>query len=350
MKDDNGITKEKNAIIIGWGLAGAILAWQLFFCKKKFTVYDSGENHSTRAAAGIVNPIVFKRLTKSWKADLLLPNAIEFYKKVEEITKHKLLYQKNIFRVFASVEEENQWSVKQGDNRFSDYLNNTEFKNLSDFEKVTHPFGLGEVNTIGHLDTIKFLEISKTYFEQSKNSTFVSNRFEYNSIQNKEIQNYFFCEGTGIKSNPYFNSLPLRPTHGEVLIIKAKNFKIEHILNKNMFIMPLGDNKYKVGATYNWELKTPETTVNARKELIEKLESFTDFEYEIIDQIAGIRPTVKDRRPLIGSHPEISNLHVFNGLGTKGVMLGPYFANQLIQTVFYDGEIDKEVDVKRFLV
>ena len=48
---------------------------------------------------------------------------------------------------------------------------------------------------------------------------------------------------------------------------------------------------------------------------------------------AGVRPTVKDRRPLVGTHSGLNSIHILNGLGTRGVMLGPYLANQLFQQI-----------------
>jgi len=63
---------------------------------------------------------------------------------------------------------------------------------------------------------------------------------------------------------------------------------------------------------------------------------------------AGIRPTVKDRRPFLGAHPDHNNLYVFNGLGTKGVSLAPYFAKHLVDHMVDGVELMKEVSIGRF--
>src|SRR5688572_6346370 len=105
--------------IIGWGLAGATLAWQFYFAKQKFVIHDSGSNHCTRVAAGIANPIVFKRLTKTWNVDLLLPDAEKFYLQVGEILNQKLISGKNIYYPFTNTEDENNWSARMGDERFA---------------------------------------------------------------------------------------------------------------------------------------------------------------------------------------------------------------------------------------
>lgn len=333
----------KEFTIVGWGIAGATMAWQLYLKNIKFNVYDSTENHSSTVAAGIVNPIVFKRLTKSWNADLLMPYAEHFYNVIESELKLTFIEKKKIYKLFSSFEDENNWMVKQQDDRFSKYL--MPIKNET-IKYARADFGYGVVNTFGNMNTTLFLEKSKLFFK-SKGINFIDSFYDYNSAisDNKHI---VFCEGSAINNNPFFGELPLKPTHGEVIIIETDEFKFDHVLNKNMFVVHLKDNLYKVGATYNWDLTEPVCTEKAKETLVEKLSQITDFKYKIVDQKAGIRPTVKDRRPLLGTHNKQSNLHVFNGLGTKGVMIAPYYSEQLLNSIIDNQPLDVEVDIKRF--
>jgi hypothetical protein len=335
--------KNTEYTIVGWGLAGTIMAWQLFFNKINFVVYDSTKNHSTKTAAGIVNPIVFKRLTKSWQADLLMPYAEVFYKKIEKELKHKIISPKHIYKIFSSFEDQNDWMAKQSDEHFDNYL--LPINSLFKIEGIDAPFGYGEVNTFGNLDTNRFLTLSKRFFI-SNGVIFNDEIFDYKFV-NKE-NDYFFCEGYDLVNNPYFNYLPLKPTHGETIIIKTNQLNFDGIINKNMFIMHIKDDLYKVGATYNWKLKEPICTEKGKEELIEKLNQVVGFDYEIVSQQAGVRPTVKDRRPLIGTHPSYNNLHVFNGLGTKGVMIAPYYSKQLTNCLLRGDELDKEINITRY--
>lgn len=336
------MNKEENIEIVGFGLAGAVMAWQLYFKGRSFKIYDSTENHSTRTAAGLVNPIVFKRLTKSWMADHLLPYASEFYNKIEEHLDQQLLSNRSIVRIFSGIEEQNNWSLKCGDERFKPYMEEiTDF----DIKGIDSPFGAGKVNTIGNLNTKKFLDDSKAFFLK-KGIQFVNNKFDYYEIDEKKT--FIFCEGYEIKDNFFFNYLPMKPTQGETLTIKTEELYFEDILNKNMFVLPLGDNLYKVGATYNWEIQDTELLIG-KQELKDKLAHFSNFEYEIVNHESGIRPTVSDRRPLIGCHPEHDNMYVFNGLGTKGVMIAPYFSAQLIDLIIDGSPINSEVNIERYL-
>lgn len=93
----------------------------------------------------------------------------------------------------------------------------------------------------------------------------------------------------------------MKPAHGETLIIRTNDLELKNILSKNLFLLPLGNHTFKVGATYNWELKKPVLTETGKHDLIERLNNVLKCNYEIVSHQAGIRPAVADRRPLFGN-------------------------------------------------
>ena len=157
-----------------------------------------------------------------------------------------------------------------------------------------------------------------------------------------------FCEGFGLKQNPFFKELPLNGTKGETMIIKAPELQIDFQIKSTVFVLPLGDDLYKVGATFNWKDKSSKPTKEGKEELVEKLKKVIRVPYEIVHHSAGIRPTTKDRKPLVGVHPEYKNLAVLNGLGTRGVMIAPTVAHELYQHLENNEPLDAEIDIKRF--
>ena len=86
----------------------------------------------------------------------------------------------------------------------------------------------------------------------------------------------------------------------------------------------------------------------AKIELVSRLNTVLSCDYEVVGQLAGIRPTVKDRRPLVGRHPEYKNMYVLNGLGTRGVMVAPTVSDQLLDYIEYKTVLDTEIDIERF--
>ncbi len=158
-----------------------------------------------------------------------------------------------------------------------------------------------------------------------------------------------FCEGHLATQNPFFKELKFKPAKGEVLTIYCEELKTTSIINKDFFILPLPEaHCFKVGATYNWLDFTDNTTEKAKQTLIEKIDSVIPFPYKIIKQQAGVRPSTIDRRPVMGFHATHKNMGVFNGFGTKAVMLAPYFSKHFCNFIFLNQELFLDVDVKRF--
>ena len=217
------------------------------------------------------------------------------------------------------------------------------------------PFGFGEVLQTGYIDTSLLLDKYKEYLINS--NLLLEESFDYslleeeaNGIRYKDIlaKHIIFAEGFGIHANPYFKHLPLDGTKGELLVIKAPQLTLDVIVNTSLFILPLGNDLFKIGATYNWEDKTANPTEEGKNELIEKIKEIISCDFEIVSHFAGVRPTVKDRRPLVGTYSNHEAIHILNGLGTRGVMLGPAMAKALFENIEYQKPLDRAVDIRRF--
>jgi glycine/D-amino acid oxidase-like deaminating enzyme len=346
-----------NYIMAGQGIAGTVLSQTLLKQGKTIVVIDdSSLSKASKIAAGLYNPVVFKRLVKSWMADELIPVMDEFYPEAEQLLNTKFYFKKQIIRPFAEEQEKVFW-LKKTSEEVGRYLSKTIYEELPD-DIFYNPLGASEVINAGNLDTSKFLDAFKNYF--IKKDCLLEEKLEYDkliisenyvSYKNIIADKIIFCEGYKTTENPYFSWLPFKLTKGEILTIKLTSDKIistDKVINKGVFILPLGNNTYKVGATYEWNDLTEQVSEKGKADLIDKLNKVLKVPFEIIDHQAGIRPTVNDRRPLIGLHPKYSSLGVFNGMGTKGVMLAPFFAKQFANFLENQTPLDKEVDIKRF--
>lgn len=166
--------------------------------------------------------------------------------------------------------------------------------------------------------------------------------------QNVKAKNIVFTEGYGMVCNPFFNYLPMQGSKGEYIVIKAKDLNERNIIKSSVFLIPLGDDLYKVGATYNREQKDNITTEKAKNELIEKLNGLLKCNYAVVDHVAGMRPTVKDRRPLVGQHHKYKNLWVLNGFGSHGITIAPWAAKSLYDHIETKAPLLAEMDIARF--
>lgn len=342
-------------IIVGQGIAGTVLSWTLMQQGKKVLVVDNHKKpSSSEIAMGIYNPMVFKRMTKSWKADLLIPFAENTYTELEKVLGISFLHKTTVMKYFSSADENTFWKKKMHNGEASDFM-------AAPLETATHADfiladnGSADVLQSGWVDTSVFLNAYQQYLKENELLSEKEFQYEQLDLSGENVQwesisasKIIFCEGSKAVVNPFFKYLPFVLTKGEMLTIRIKNFSPGNIINKGIYLLHEHDDIFKVGATYEWDDLTDTPTEKGKEELLEKLNKILKCDYEILDQSAAIRPTVKDRRPLIGLHPKDKRIGIFNGMGTKGVMIAPFFAMHFAEYLESDLPLDKEVDIKRF--
>lgn len=340
-------------IIVGLGLAGIAFAEELKKNDKSFLVFEDSSQNSSLVAGGMYNPVILKRFTPVWNAEEQLKIALPFYKDLEKqfdkIFDHKI----DIYRVFKSVEEQNNWYVASDKNLLQNYMNPEIIYNSN--KSIRAPFGMGKLSGTGRIDVEILVKEYKKLLE--KQGLLRRERFHYNKIKSldkyveyKDVKakKVVFCEGFGLKENPFFNQLPMREVKGELIVIHAPDLKVDFLIKSAVFVMPLGNDLYKVGATFNWTDKSKEPTEEGKDELELKLSSVINCQYQIVEHTAGIRPTIKDRRPIVGSHPRNKKLGILNGLGTRGVMIAPLMAKKLYQHIENNVKLENEISIERF--
>ncbi len=344
---------EVDYIIVGCGIAGISFCEQLKKHHKTFVVFDNNSQQSSSVAGGLYNPVVLKRFTPVWKCKEQLQIALSLYTDLEKEFNIKLDYKIPVYRKFASLEEQNDWFTASDKPMLSEYLHSKVIRNDNNYIEAS--FGFGEVKETGRIDVKTLLDAYRIdllnkgiFFEETLDFNYLAIEeriLNYKDIQAKRI---VFADGFGMKQNPFFNHLPLVPAKGELLIIHAPDLKINYVLKSAIFLIPLTNDLYIVGATYEWKDLTNQITDSAKNELLSKLKSVINCSFEVVNQVAGIRPTVKDRRPLVGQHSKYKKMFVLNGLGTRGVMIGPYVAEQLFNFIEFNQPLETEIDIKRF--
>lgn len=340
-------------LIVGSGIAGICFAETALQHGKSFLVVDDFSSSSSRIAGGLYNPVILKRFSQVWQAKEQLDYGLPFYATIEKRIGSKVDFKIPIYRKFASIEEQNNWFHAADKPNLAPFLS-TEIIHR-EYQSISSAFGFGEVLQTGYVDTANLINSYVSYLQE--NNFFINETFDYPAVEfqedfiqykNIKARHIIFAEGFGLHQNPFFNQLPLDGTKGELLIIKAPDLNLDVVLKSSIFILPIGNDLFKVGATYNWEDKTDIPTEEGKRELISNLKEIIECDFEIVEHFAGVRPTVKDRRPLVGTHSEHQNLHILNGLGTRGVMLGPSLAKALFENIENETPLDDQIDIKRF--
>lgn len=340
-------------IVVGQGIAGSVLALELLKEGQNIKVIDN--NHfrsSSKIAAGLVHPMSFKRTILSWNAELLSKHSINYYQEKEKELDSSFFEPLTFLRLFGSIEEQNNWFAKQSNPPFNKVL--LDFKEDLSSYALKNNFGVGKVNWSYRLNLPTFLEAVKKVLDQE--NSLIEEQVDYSKIVhtddfveygNIKARGIIFCEGHQYIKNPFLNYIPENSTKGEILKIKVKNLP-KYSLSKNCFLLPLKNEEYILGATYDWKDKSYDKTEKAKEELLEKFSNISNSKAEVIDRWVGIRPTTMDRKPILGTHPTYKNIHIFNGLGSKGVQFAPYYANRLTQYLMGGKAIEKEINLERF--
>ena len=324
--------------------------------KEKYSVLVIDEpslSSCSRVAAGIWNPIVFKRLTQSWLAAEVVPELTAFYKEASDLLGVPLIHERTIIKPLTEEPEKNLWIKKAESDR--SFLDPQIYRGV----KLSAQDSLGDYARVlqaGNLDVKLFLEKTREHLLQQ--GSYLGECFDYRELHHDGAharyklirpRHVVFCEGHLLGKNPFFGDIPLKPAKGEVLTIRCEGLLLERdILNKGIFILPLGNHVYKVGATYDWEDLSDTPTEAAKESLIHKLKAVISVPFEVMAHEAGVRPAVIDRRPVVGTHPVYNNYHIFNGFGTKAVMLAPFFARHFVEYLKNGKALHPEVDPGRF--
>jgi glycine/D-amino acid oxidase-like deaminating enzyme len=345
------MTRHADYILVGQGLAGSALAYELLRRGKQVVVFDEpGNNRASVVSAGICNPITGKVMSSTYAADLLFPFLHRWYPEAETELGGKFFYPMPVYRPFLSRKEQEQWNAKAGDTPFIRKMH----QRYSSGKELNDPFGGLELDLSGYLDVKQWVAAVRAllmergvYREQffDEREMVVAGTVTYQDVTADRI---VFCHGLAAKQSRWFGYLPLRRLKGETLTVRMA-LSPERIISRGVYVVPTRTaGEFIVGSTYQHEPFLPEISEEGRAQLLDGLARLVQVTVEPVHQDWGIRPTVSDRRPLLGSHPRAANVIIFNGLGTKGVSLAPYFASRLADWVEGVAALPDEVNISRF--
>lgn len=335
----------KKILIVGVGLAGISLTERLLEKNADVTVIaDLDSPSSTKVATGMFNPIVFRRLNKTWMIDEVLPSMHSFYEAIEAKIKTQIKSEVRLFKRIPSKDYKEFWNKRAIEFEFQDYIN--PIKN-----------NLGEVNKAGWVDCPMLCDQYQNFLRH--NGFLLNEKFEFEllltdkngvSYRGEQFHAVVFCEGPYAVNNPYFKWLPFKVAKGDWIVIETVNdLKLDGVINNVVNIIPLGNQQYKLSSTFEWETDSWTPNKKASKELLDAFEEMFETNYKVLDHQSGLRPSASDRRPYLGAHPRHPNVHIFNGLGSKGVILAPYFSKHLAEHILDNKALMPEVNIHRHI-
>ena len=346
--------KEVDYIVVGLGIAGICFCENLIRNKKSFIAFDIGLSGATATSGGILNPTVLRWFNVAWKASEFYPYAIPFYETLAERLQKKFFTLKSIYKIFKDADELNNWVVATDKQRTKSFLATDLVKNVN--SNIQAPLGFGEVKGAVQIDVPALLSGFANFLNEE--GKLVKEQFQYdvlkvsdNQVKYKDIcaKHMVFCEGIQALDNPFFPSEKLVGNKGEFLIIKAPKLRLDVFLKGPMYIIPLGYDIYKVGATFISGDLSLERTAYSEKEIRRHLKTMISCDFEVLGMATGIRPTTPDRAPLIGKNQEHPEIAFLNGLGSRGFMMAPLLSETLYNHLEKDTPIPGDIDINRAL-
>ncbi|MEX0812230.1 MAG: FAD-binding oxidoreductase [Chitinophagales bacterium] len=340
-------------LIIGQGIAGTLLSFRLMQAGEDFLIIDKNESHTASHIAGaLINPVTGKRIVKSWLIDELIPEARKIYQDLEKLLDIPIIKPATIHRYFINPEDVQFYEERKDFPELQPFLKplpeneETLFLNERGGISISNAYRIDSKNLINKYRAYlqKIGKIHFTEFDYSK-LEIKDTGIQYEEI---EAENIIFCEGAAAVKNPFFNYVPFNLNKGERMLLSMPDLPKDKVYKKGLFIYHLENGQYYFGSANSWNFEDDSPSQHTYDIFMQKIQKMTALPFEIIDHKGGIKPSIKDRRPVLGVHPKYSNLYIFNGMGTKGFSLAPYFSKMMFSFLLKEKALMKEVDLGRF--
>ena len=338
-------------LIIGQGICGTFFSWYLRKANRSFIIIDELKPDSaSMVAAGIINPVTGRRIVKTWMIHELIPFAQQAYAELTAELNISTIEQKNIVDFFPTPQMKMAFHQRYAEDQ--EYLS-IPAEQMKWKAFFNDDFGFGEINPGLLVNLADMLSI----YRKKSAEKIIQEKFEINFLEHgKEIIKYkditansiIFCDGAAGIDNPYFKPLPFALNKGEVLWIECKDLPATNIFKKGINLVPLKDDIFWVGSSYEWEFTNVLPTHFFREKTISHLEGWLKLPFKVLDHRSSVRPATLERRPFVGFHPIHKNIGIFNGMGTKGCSLSPFLAKKFVHQIVDGTPLPADVDILRF--
>jgi len=336
-----------DVLIIGAGLAGSILAWRLIQAGQSVHLIHNPEiTSASRVAAGLINPVTGQRLVLQSNIDTILPAARKLYEQLSTQFEKPFFFAKPMLRTLQNQKAQEAWNKRRNHPDYQDYLSAI----------PDSPNTIEQHNT-GYLDTNSLLDSLHAYFRDQQCLT--ESHIDLQDIQihdshiqwqNIEAEKIILCQGWRTKNCSFFSYLPFQPAKGEILTLFTPNKLPEHIINQGTWLLPLQHGHFRLGATYQTQTDDESISQAGKDQLLKALALMPIEQNEVIikDHQAGIRPNTLDKSPFLGMHPTYHNIGIFNGFGSKGSLLIPWYSKRMCEYLTRQKVLPAEADIQRF--
>jgi len=342
-------------LIVGQGISGTLLSWQLLQTGKKVLVIDDAQPiTATKVASGLINPVTGKKHVTTWLAETLIPFAHQSYQQLGALLGPTFIRTHDLLNFHPTAEAAGLFEARESEDDTYLYHVNTPGAYTGQFH---FSFGIGGVSLCYLVDTSLLLQSWRAHLVA--NDALLEEHFSWDACRietdrvlykNIEAAKIIFCAGAADLDNPYFTRLNFQLNKGEAIIAQIPGLSLDYIYKHGpLSLVPWhSSDAFWIGSTFDREYTDALPTPSFRRLVENTLHSWLKLPYTILDHLAAIRPATGGQKPFIGLHPVHPAVGIFNGMGSKGCSLAPYFAHQFTRHLLDGTPLHPEADIQRF--
>lgn len=345
-------------IIVGQGLAGSLLALRLLEQGHRIVVVDDAYRHSSSTvAAGLINPVTGQRLVKAAGTEQWLSAARQCYEGLEQRYGKSLFYESPMLRLLKTQRELDYLHRRSEDPDYQVYLQTGE-ASIPLQGMLKEGYTLCHQLQTAYLDTRALLQLVREVLLEQQ--ALLIQRFDYQNLrvlddgvayEDYQAATLIFCEGAMAMRNPWFGYLPFQVAKGEILSLKAMPELPQSIIHGgSAWLLPRADGSWRLGASYQPGVLNYEPAPQVREQLLQRAADLfrTPPALEVIGQGAGVRPNTLDKQPFLGRHPQHPSLAIFNGFGSRGSLMIPWYVECFSRFLSRGGGLPDNADIRRY--
>ncbi len=243
------------------------------------------------------------------------------------------------------------WALRRSRPEFQPYLVTPTPAPLLDPE-IGDASGGGFEMRAAQLDVAAYLQASRAAFAyqtmQLDWARDVTIGGPYVTVQGLRTRRLISCEGYAASRNPYFWAVPYKPAQGDILTVRLHRRIPPMCLHRGIWVAPTMDpDVFRVGATYDWVRQDQMPQAAARAEIEDRLRQFFRVPYTVLEHQAAVRPIIEASKALVGLHPDHDGLGYFNGLGSKGALHAPWFAERFAAFLVAGTPLPDDFDLRK---
>jgi glycine/D-amino acid oxidase-like deaminating enzyme len=331
-------------LIIGQGLAGTAVAWRLWERGVPFLSVDRDEAVTcSKTAAGLITPVTGMRLKTSWRFEVFYPEALRFYRRVSKQLGLRFFHPRGQVRLFKDDNERTKWPKRLAEAEVADFVA-TQSPALN-AEVFSQPHKGFQMRHAAWMNTAAYLSASRDFFAKHGQHQKADVRPE--EVVSDENGVTWRGEGWEAAKHPLFGWVPFQSALGTILTAQADLRGERRIINRGCWVLPMKDGTLRAGSTYEWQFEGPHTPSEAAVAGLEaKLRALVQTPLEILHAQSAVRPIIKGKQALCGTHPAHPRVAFLNGLGSKGTLRAPWLAQHLVAHLLDGTALDTELDLQ----